>query len=465
MLFNQANKHRNSLSFRLTVWYALIFTLTSLLALSIFYYHISRITMENTDGELLEELEEFYSLMQEGGVDQVTLEIVLESESEGQDVFYRLMTMDGRIVKAMNMEVYGNPGVSEEALSAIRKNATYFFDTLTVPGHDHNVRVIYGAISPTMIFNMGISLEDNYRYLGIFRNLILMLMIPLFLIAAFIGWFLARHALKGVEEVTRTAIEISKGSIEKRVEVKRRHYEIDRLANTFNHMLDRIETLIKGMHEMNDNVAHDLRSPLTRIRGIAEMTLVGHGSIEDYAEMAANTIEECDKLIEIINTMMDITETEAGVSPFTSEKIDIVKLILSACELFDPIAEEKDVRLITALPDTLVVNGDKSKMQRLITNLLENAIKYNNQGGTVTISAAFANEKVTIEVTDTGLGIAEEELPRIFERFYRCDRSRSQAGIGLGLSLVKAIVKAFNGEIQVKSAIGKGSSFHIRLPA
>ena len=464
MLFNQANKHKNSLSFRLTVWYALIFTLTSLLALSIFYYHISKITLENTDNELLEELEEFYALMGEGGVDQVTLEIVLESESEGQDVFYRLMTMDGRVMKAFNMEAYEAIGVSAEALAAIRKKEKYFFETLNVPGHDYNLRVIYGAISPTLIFNMGISLEDNYAFLGIFRDLILMLMIPLFILAAFIGWFLARHALKGVEEVTRTAIEISNGSIEKRVEVKRRHYEIDRLANTFNDMLDRIQTLIKGMHEMNDNVAHDLRSPLTRIRGIAEMTLVGHGSIEDYAEMAANTIEECDKLIEIINTMMDITETEAGVSPFTSEKIDIVKLIVSACELFDPIAEEKDVRLITVLPDTLVINGDKSKMQRLITNLLENAIKYNKKGGTVTISVTSASQQVTIKVEDTGLGMADDDLPRIFERFYRCDRSRSQAGIGLGLSLVKAIVKAFNGEIEVKSAVDKGSIFLIRLP-
>ena len=464
MFLKKLLNFRNTLSFRLTLWYALIFTLTSLLALFIFYYRISQITMANTDEELIEELNEFYVLMQEGGVDEVTVGVVLEAESEGQDVFYRLLTRRGNVLKALNMNAYGNVGVSDTALHALNGKAKYVIQTFNVPGHNYDVREIYGIIGTDIVFNMGVSLADNYDYLGIFRNLIFLLMAPLFLVATLIGWFLARHALKGVEEVTQTAIGISKGSIDKRVEVKRRNDEINRLANTFNDMLDRIQTLIQGMQEMNDNVAHDLRSPLTRIRGIAEMTLMGEYSADDYRDMAANSIEECDKLIEIINTMMDITETEAGVSPFKSEKIDIVKLILSACELFDPIAEEKEVRLITDLPERLTISGDKGKMQRLVTNLLENAIKYNKHGGTVTISVKQENRRVHIEVEDTGLGIAEAELPHIFERFYRCDRSRSQAGIGLGLSLAKAIVKAFDGEIRVTSTLDKGSSFQVFFP-
>ncbi|MDA3894714.1 MAG: ATP-binding protein [Desulfobacteraceae bacterium] len=464
MLLKKLFNLRNTLSFRLTLWYALIFTLTSLLALSIFYYRISRITMENTDEELIEELNEFYVLMQEGGVGQVTVEIVLESESEGKDVFYRLITSNGDVLKELNMDVFENVAVSGSALNDLRGNKKYIIETIEVPGHDFNVRSIYGVIGPDIIFNMGLSLADKDEYLAIFSNLIILLMVPLFFVAAMIGWFLAHHALKGVEEVTRTAIEISKGAIDKRVEVKRRSHEIDTLANTFNSMLDRIQSLIKGMREMNDNVAHDLRSPLTRIRGIAEMTLVGNGSMHDYSEMAANTIEECDKLIEIINTMMDITETEAGVSQFESEPLNIVELILSACELFDPVAKEKEVQLITVLPEHLVISGDKSKMQRLITNLLENAIKYNKEGGTVTISVKQENQRVNIQIEDTGVGIPEEDLPHIFERFYRCDRSRSLGGIGLGLSLAKAIVKAFNGDIRVKSAFDQGSSFQVILP-
>jgi len=295
--------------------------------------------------------------------------------------------------------------------------------------------------------------------------LIILLMIPLFLLAAVIGWVLARHALKGVEEVTQTAIEIPKGSMDKRVEVKYRSYEIDRLANTFNGMLDRIQSLIKGMREMNDNIAHDLRSPLTRIRGMAEMTLMGKGSIDNYSEMAADTIEECDKLISIINTMLDITETEAGVGRFEYEQIDIADLIRSACELFNPIAEEKDIKILAILPDKLFIRGDRSKLQRLVTNLLENAIKYNKSGGSVTISVSQEGQQINLTFEDTGIGIPENDLPKIFDRFYRCDASRSEAGIGLGLSLVKAIARAFGGDIRVRSDPGKGSSFFVTLPA
>jgi len=464
MFLKQLHNLRNTLSFRLTLWYALIFTLTSLLALSIFYHRISEITMENTDEELIEEFTEFSAFGKEGSVDQVAAEIVREFASEGVDVFYRLITPDGKILKSLNMDAFANIAVSDSALAALRADKKYVIETVTMPEHAYNVRAIYGAIRPDVIFNMGVSLADNYQYLGIFRKLIILLMAPLFFVAALIGWLLARHALKGVEAVTQTAIEISRGAIDKRVAVKHRHYEIDRLANTFNDMLDRIQALINGMREMNDNVAHDLRSPLTRIRGIAEMTLVKNGSIDEYAEMAASTIEECDKLIEIINTMMDITETEAGVSRFKSEPVNIVEQIVSACELFNPIAAEKEVRLITVLPERLTISGDKGKIQRLITNLLENAIKYNRQGGTVTISAKQENQQVHIEVEDTGLGIAAAELPHIFERFYRCDRSRSQAGIGLGLSLAGAIVKAFGGEIRVTSTLDKGSLFQVILP-
>ena len=305
----------------------------------------------------------------------------------------------------------------------------------------------------------------NYEYLMIFRNLIFWLLIPLFLFAAAIGWLLARHAMKGVEEVTRTANQIAKGSIEKRVEVKRRSREIDQLANTFNAMLDRIQELIKSIREMNDNIAHDLRSPLTRIRGIAEMTLIREESIEEYREMAVNTIEECDKLIGIINTMLYITETEAGVHSIETRPIDVVPLILSACELFGPIAQEKNVQLITALPKEIVIPSNKTSLQRLVTNLLENAIKYNRQGGTVTMSAVKEENRIQIRFEDTGIGIPESDLPKIFERFYRCDANRSEPGTGLGLSLARAISHSLGGDIQVASIVNQGSTFSVTLPA
>jgi len=455
---------KGTLSFRLTLWYTGIFTLSSLLALSIFYYRISSITMERTDAELLEEMEEFSTLRSEEGIDKVKTEMILEVESEDKEIFYRLLSIDGQILAMSSTQPWDRLEVRENTLRLLRDQSRPVLGTLDIQNYKYKVRTIYGSISPTEVLQIGLSLEDNEEYLQVFRDLLFLLMIPLFIFAALIGWFLSRQALLGVEEVTLTAIDISKGSYDKRVQVKRRSYEVDRLANTFNSMLDRIQALLKSMREMTDNIAHDLRSPLTRIRGIAEMTLFSKNSIKDYENMAASTIEECDNLIEMINTMLDITETEAGVGEFKIEKVNLSRLILDACELFRPTADEKGVNIITILPDKLYCQGDSNKLQRLVTNLLENSIKYTESEGSITISASLDNGQVNIIFEDTGIGISEKDLPKIFERFYRCDMSRSQAGIGLGLSLAKAIANAFGGDISVKSALNKGSAFLVTIP-
>ena len=455
---------KGTLSFRLTLWYTVIFIFSSLLALSIFYYRISTITMERTDAELLEEMEEFSELRSEEDLEQVKAEMASEVESEDEEIFYRLLSVDGQVLAMSSTQPWGKLEVPEKILRDLRDKDSPVLRTLNIPNYEYKVRTIYGFISPTEVFQFGLSLEHNEEYLEVFRNLLFLLMIPLFVFSALIGWFMSRQALQGVEEVTLTAIDISKGSYDKRVQVKRRSYEVDRLANTFNSMLDRIQALLKSMREMTDNIAHDLRSPLTRIRGIAEMTLFSKNSIKDYENMAASTVEECDNLIEMINTMLDITETEAGVGEFNIEKVNLSKLIQDACELFRPAADEKGVNIITILPDKLHCQGDSNKLQRLVTNLLENSIKYTEPEGSVTISASLDNGQVNIVFEDTGIGISEKDLPKIFERFYRCDVSRTEAGIGLGLSLAKAIANAFGGDIRVKSAMNKGSSFLVILP-
>ncbi len=226
-------------------------------------------------------------------------------------------------------------------------------------------------------------------------------------------------------------------------------------------MLDRIQILLRSMKEINDNIAHDLRSPLARIRGIAEMTLVSDKPTGAYREMAVSTIEECDSLIEMINTMLDITEAEAGVNGAKVTEFDLVLLITEACELFRPVADKKQIDLAVNLPETMFFCGDIRKMQRVVTNILENAIKYTPEQGTVTVSAVAQNGQIQITVEDSGIGISENDLPHIFKRFYRCDRSRSQGGVGLGLSLAMAFAKSMQGKIKVDSSVGMGSIFTV----
>ncbi len=202
---------------------------------------------------------------------------------------------------------------------------------------------------------------------------------------------------------------------------------------------------------------------MARIRGIAEMTLMGKKSDEKYQEMAVNTMEECDNLINMVNTMLDITEAEAGVSLIEKEQVDIVAMVAEACDLFGPIAREKNVFLQNDLSTPLTLRGDRNKLQRIVTNLIENAIKYTPKDGMVKIMAQQDPDEVQLIFQDTGIGIPESELPRIFERFYRCDRSRPRGGVGLGLSLAKAYTEAMNGVITVTSQVNRGSTFRLQF--
>jgi heavy metal sensor kinase len=316
-----------------------------------------------------------------------------------------------------------------------------------------------------MMLQLGQSMENHTRIIEIFRGVFIVTTAILFVLAVVVGWFMARRALVGVEMVTQTARRISDGSLEKRVPVKKGMDEIDQLAITFNQMLDRIQKLVTGIKEMSDNIAHDLKSPITRIRGIAEISLTAGSSLTDYESMVASTIEECDRLLDMINTMLMISKTEAGVGQLDRRKMDIAGLVRDACDLFQSPAEDKGLKLVCIPPENFSIYGDMRLIQRMIENLLDNAIKYTPPNGSIIVGIhSMDNQSALISVKDTGIGISEQELPHIFERFYRCDPSRSQAGTGLGLSFARAVARAHNGDITVTSAPDRGSTFTAIIP-
>jgi len=437
MCLRKIHSLKDSLSVRLTFWYALIFAVSSFLILVIFYQRVAYIAMEGMDQELAEELSEFNDMFADAGYDHVIREMIREAVSEDTDkIFFRMISNSGKVLASTNMESWGQIKVSPDFVRMTLTENTPVFETIDLPHREHQVRSIYGQIGPFHIMQIGLSLEDNEEYLHIFKKLVFLLVPPVFILAALIGWFMANKALSGVDEVTHIAGEISRGAYEKRVRVKKRSNEIDLLANTFNKMVDRLQRVIQEMREINDNIAHDLRSPLTRIRGSAEMTLMSTTSPADFEEVAVSIIEECDNLINMINTMLDIAETEAGVGELTLDSIDMNKLIIDACELYRAIAREKHIMLNAQIPEEEVYYlGDKAKMQRLIANFLDNAMKYTPAQGSVQVTLEDTGTTIVIRFTDTGIGIPSSEIPRIFDRFYRGDASRSSAGTGLGLSL------------------------------
>ena len=466
MFLKQTGRFRSSLTFRLTLWYAGIFAVSSLVAFFLFYTLITAIIQERTDQELLSQTGQFSTVLREHGIGAVENLALFEAQAAGEKkIFFRLLYPTGQAFSSSNMAYWEEIAIRKEAIRQLLDGAGPVIETIALKSRRDQVRILYAMIGPGVILQVGQSMENYMRIIDAFRGVFLTTMALLIALASGVGWFMARRAVSDVEAITRTAQGISGGTLETRVPVKGRGDEIDRLAMTFNQMLDRIQSLVSEIRQMGDDIAHDLKSPLARIRGMAEISLTTGTSLAEYQTMAASAIEECDRLLSIINTMLMISKTESGVEKPAREKIDLAALVRAACELFGTTAEDRGLTLFCNVPEECVIAGDARMIQRMLSNLLDNAIKYTPAGGRVEVSLTQSARGATLAVRDTGAGISATDLPRIFERFYRGDRSRSEAGTGLGLSLARAIARAHGGDITVESRLNEGSVFTATLPA
>jgi signal transduction histidine kinase len=454
-------------TFRMTALFSIAFILSSLILFGFAYFLISSSLEANDRTAIRLKLKEYGDSFQTGGLAGIKERI----DSEGGLGALRPFVI--RAADINNHTLFLKPpdeGTNYDFKQLERRGPVMIDTWIRLPatgiGEDDVLDIASMRLADGSVIQIGKGPEEREEVLDHFQNSFAAILLAIVILSLAGGYLLTNRALRPVRNLIGVLVPIiNTGQIKARIPVNHTNDEFEELSIRLNQVLEKIDALVGGMRGALDSVAHDLRTPIARLRGVAEMALTSDPSLDSYREALSDCLEESEGILAMLNTLMDISEVEAGSMRLTREKINTSSLLQHVCELYRCVAEDKNISVNIDCDEGVSMYGDRNRLLQAVGNLFDNAIKYTANGGTISVNALQRDHQVSIEIRDTGVGIPPEELPNIWDRFYRCDKSRAQRGLGLGLSLVKAIVQAHKGSIKVFSQLGFGSRFVISLPA
>ena len=432
---------RSAFGLRLAAWYAGLFVVSAT-AVVLLTYYLTATSLAQRDRQILRsKVGEYAAAYARGGIRVLARTVRDEQAVAPERLFVRVFDRGLEAVVLSDPEGWDRTRLEVESVQ----------------------------LADGTLVQVGRSTDIRDDLLARFRAALGLVTLMIVVVAIGGGWVMTQSAVRPIGELTAAVRRIIRtGRTDARVPVAETGASEDalgELTRLFNSMLEKIEQVASAMRGALDNVSHDLRTPLTRLRGTAELALAGPPDVDRYREALADCVEESDRVLVMLNTLMDISEAESGAMQLQREPVDLVAVVERAVDLYKDVADAGGVTLGLERPtDGILVSGDRARLEQVAANLVDNAIKYTPAGGRVDVSAWHSGAMASLQVRDTGVGIPPDELPRVWDRLFRGDRSRTQRGLGLGLSLVKAIVEAHGGTVAVESAPAHGSTFTVSLP-
>lgn len=466
MFLKKLSKPFKKLSYRLAFAFLIFFIPSYVIIFGAFDFLASR-HLEKKDRDQIEnQLQVYQDLFEKEGVEGLK-KIIKNPRLHSQSMQFLIYVSDQE-----NKTLYLHLPEDRDRfeVSYIEKKITdrssldqeKWFYIPSVEGDDDALEVRSANLPNGFRLLVGASTDDKDELLESFRKIFIAILTPLILISIFGAIFISQKMLRPLLELTGSIKEIKEGKLSSRAPLPSSQDELYDLTSTFNDMIHQIENLVQAMKETLDNIAHDLKTPLTRNRVSSEMALEKN-SIEELKIAAEENIENTDGMLKIIQTILEVARLNSKTLRLNKENFNVKNLFDEIVDLYFFVAEEKKIQIEMKMTD-FEMFADRSLMKQALANLIDNAIKYSKAGSSIQLLCVKSDDEVRISIIDSGIGIEEEDIPRIWERLYRADRSRNEPGLGLGLSMVKVFVESHGGHSSVRSQLDVGSEFILTLP-